>query len=106
MKHKTAKDIAFDKERARLNKQIRELESLLRTEQSEIIFLREQNKQLSSERDSLNDWVRRLLEYMDLSEDEMRKIICKEKKEIEFFEHITEMNRAFSRMGSRSFFDW
>lgn len=106
MKHKTAKDIAFDKERARLNKQIRELESLLRTEQSEIIFLREQNKQLSSERDSLNDWVRRLLEYMDLSEDEMRKIISKEKKEIEFFEHITEMNRVFSRIGSCGFFDW
>lgn len=106
MKHKTAKDIAFDKERARLNKQIRELESLLRAEQSEVIHLREQIEQLFSERESLNDWVRRLLEYMDLSEDEMRKMIDKEKKENKFLEHVNEMNRVFSRIGSRSFFDW
>ena len=108
---KSAKDIAFDKERAKFRSEIRKLETVIRRLESE-------NKEKSKEIERLqaeieckeselamkDDWIRRLLEYMDLSEDDMKKLIEKQKKETEIFENFQSIEKVFSGLFGRSYF--
>lgn len=88
---KSAKDKAFDEERAKFNKKIRELEYQVKTKELEIRSLKESHEKENAELEELRDWNRRLLEYMDLSEDEMRSIISKEKEEGAFWSVLFEI---------------
>ena len=94
MKQKqSAKDLAFEKERAKFRKKIRELEheinglklSYMQKENE----LRVANSQLSQK----EDWIRRLLEYTQLSEDDMKVIIDKEKS-------VAKVVKMFNELGS------
>lgn len=99
---KSAKDLAFDKERAKYNKRIRELELQLKEKNK---LIENQNKSIEcglEELWQLRDWVRRLLEYTELSEEDMKKLIDKEKKSAEIIEHINEVSQMFSRLGGES----
>lgn len=78
----SVKDIAFKKERSKYRKKIRELEHdilslklLINQKDNELNILRNEILQKS-------DWVRRLLEYTELSEDDMKTIISREKLEV------------------------
>lgn len=96
---KSAKDLAFDKEREKYNKRIRELESQLK-EKGKVI--KSQNESIECGQEELyrlRDWVRRLLEYTELSEEDMKKLIDKEKKSAEIIESMNEVSRMFSRFG-------
>ena len=76
---KSAKDIAFDKERFRFQKKIRELESEREAQKKQIEQLQfelHDKEVLLAEKE---DWIRRLLEYLDLPEEEMRKLIDSQK---------------------------
>lgn len=95
---KSAKDLAFDKERAKYNKRIRELESQLKEKEKIIASQNESIESGSKELYKLRDWVRRLLEYTELSEEDMKKIIDKEKKSAELVERMSDMSRMFSRL--------
>lgn len=44
-----------------------------------------------------DEWIRRLLEYMDMSEEDMRKIIQKDKTMSEFAERLSDINKMVSR---------
>lgn len=44
-----------------------------------------------------DEWIRRLLEYMDMSEEDMRKIIQKDKIMAEVSERLSDMNNMVSR---------
>lgn len=88
---KSAKDKAFDEERAKLNKRIRELESQLKTKELEIRSLKEKNEKEKEKLEEIQDWNRRLLEYMDLNESDMRIILVKEKAEGEIFSAFSKM---------------
>lgn len=44
-----------------------------------------------------DEWIRRLLEYMDMSEEDMRKIIQKDKIMAETAERLSDMNNMVSR---------
>ena len=95
---KSAKDLAFDKERARYNKQIRELESQLKEKEK---IIESQNKQIestSTELYELRDWVERLLKYTELSEEEMQRIIDKDKNSAELIERMSNVSGVFSRI--------
>lgn len=95
---KSAKDLAFDKERIKYNKMIKELESQLK-EKSKVIT--EQNEHIESlieELDNLKDWVRRLLEYTELSEGDMRKLIDKEKQSAEIIDRMSCLTNMFSNV--------
>lgn len=94
---KSAKDLAFDKERAKYNKRIRELESQLKEKDKVIASQNESIEMRSEELYRLRDWVRRLLEYTELSEDDMKKLIDKEKKSAEIVEHMSNMTKMFSK---------
>lgn len=100
---KSAKDLAFDKERAKYNKQIRELESQLKKKDGELVIQKEAVEKLNDEIIQLKDWIERLLEYTELSEDEMRAIVDKDKKSAEMTERISDMFSVFSRFGGDYF---
>ena len=92
---KSAKDIAFDKERAKYNKRIRELESQLK-EKDEII---NSQKEDLARMEQLEDWVNRLLEYTELSEDDMRNIVNKERTTAKIINDFSSMGKLFGRVG-------
>lgn len=96
---KSAKDIAFDKERAKYRKQIRELErencSLANTVMDLNGMAQKQDEKITE----LQDWIERLLEYTELSEDEMRKIIQRDKDAVDAAERLKDMEKLFSRFG-------
>lgn len=98
MNKKSAKDLAFDKERFRFQKKIRELESEREAQEKQIEQLKFElhNKEVLLE--EKDDWIRRLLEYLDLPEEEMKKIIEKQKTEAEALEHIQEFGTIFKQM--------
>lgn len=101
--NKSAKDMAFEKERAKYRKELRELESKLKHEKLEKYELKEQIEKLECERDELKEWINRLLEYTEMSEEDMRKLIQKEKSEQEVAEHINELLSIFGRFGGGYF---
>ena len=98
MKNKSAKDLAFDKERARYRKEIRELSSKVIKQRIDIDRLKRDMDLKDMELVKKDEWIHRLLEYMDMSEEDMRKIIQKDKTMAEAAEHITDINKMVSRL--------
>lgn len=99
MAHKSAKDLAFDRERLKYRKEINELKTLLKQKNIDIYEAKERASKLEIKCEELQDWVNRLLEYMDMSEEDIKKILQREKDTDEF---IKLMNRFFGL--PRSFF--
>ena len=96
-KTKSAKDLAFDKERAKYRKEIRELNSLVSKQNINIDRLKQDIDRKDMELVEKDEWIRRLLEYMDMSEEDMRKIIQKEKTMAEAAERLSDINKMVSR---------
>ena len=97
MKTKSAKDIAFDKERAKYRKEIRELNSLVIKQRIDIDKLKQDIDRKDMELLEKDEWIRRLLEYMDMSEEDMRKIIQKDKTMAEAAERLSDINKMVPR---------
>lgn len=97
MKQKqSAKDLAFDKERTKFRKKIRELEHEIKSLQLATV---QKDTELSMVRNELlqkEDCVRRLLEYAELSEGDMRAIIDKEKNKAAVMKMLGELSGIFS----------
>lgn len=97
MKQKqSAKDLAFEKERTKFRKKIRELEHEIKSLQ---LATMQKDTELSMVRNELlqkEDCVRRLLEYTELSEDDMRAIIDKEKSVATAMKMFGELGGIFS----------
>lgn len=96
-KTKSAKDIAFDKERAKYRKEIRELSSELIKQRLDIDKLKQDVDRKDMELVEKDEWIRRLLEYMNMSEEDMRKIIQKDKTMAEAAERLSDINNMVSR---------
>ena len=94
---KSAKDMAFEKERAKFRQQIRELEREVKEEKINSWKLNELIETKDKEIDELKDWISRLLEYMDLSEEEMRKIIKSEKAKADLILNMSGMSSLFGK---------
>ena len=77
--NKTAKDLAFDRERAKYGRQIRDLEDKLREKDKDMLELREQLRQAESKCESLQEWIDRLLDYTNMSEEDMKTIVQKDR---------------------------
>ena len=96
---KSAKDLAFDRERAKFRKEIRELE---RENASLSLTLTERNVEIQKadeEIRSLKDWVQRLLEYMDMPEEEMRKRIAMNGKKTKYWTRSESSGRYLGGLG-------
>ena len=96
-KTKSAKDLAFDKERAKYRKEIRELNSLVSKQNINIDRLKQDIDRKDMELAEKDEWIRRLLEYMVMSEEDMRKIIQKDKTMAEAAERLSDINNMVSR---------
>ena len=96
-KTKSAKDLAFDKERAKYRKEIRELSSQVTKQRTDIGNLKQDIKRKDTELAEKDDWIRRILEYMDISEEDMRKIIQKDKTMSEVAERLSDINKMVSK---------
>ena len=94
---KSAKDMAFEKERAKFRQRIRELEREVKEEKINSWKLNELIEAKDKEIDELKDWISRLLEYMDLSEEEMRKIIKSEKAKADLIINMSGMSSLFGK---------
>ena len=94
---KSAKDIAFDKERASFRKRIRELEREVRNKELENRELRNVISQKETEITGKDDWIRRLLEYMDLSEEDLKKVIENEKTKADICDSFKFVDKMFSK---------
>lgn len=96
---KSAKDLAFDKEREKFR---REIHRLCDENKLLVAKVKEQNEKLQKaeeENRQMKEWVDRLLEYMDMPEKEMRKRIEFEKVRDEVLDQISEIGKVFRRMG-------
>ena len=94
---KSPKDMAFEKERAKYRGQIRELEREIKDIKIEKIQLKEQLAELEQEIEGLKNWIERLLEYTELSEEDMKKIVMKDKLSAEITSQMVSINRIFEK---------
>lgn len=86
---KSAKDIAFDKERAKFRSEIRNLEHQIQCRDNKIEELTKTAEQREEELLKLNDWVERLLEYTEISKEDLKKLIDSEKEKAEVRKRIS-----------------
>lgn len=97
--NKSKKDIAFDKERTKLRKEIRELEYRISEKDKHIVELDEIIGKCNMQIQQQEDWIRRLLEYMDLPEEEMRKRIESDRVKDDILDRLNEFGQIFRRFG-------
>lgn len=99
MQNKSKKDLAFDRERAKYRKEIREKDSTIIHQLSKIYELetelREENDKIAQQQ----DWIKRLLEYMDMPEDEMKKRIQNERTKDDIIDRLGTIDKVFGRFG-------
>lgn len=98
---KSKKDIAFDKERAKYRHEINDLQRVVTKQLAEISHLSERISELEESIRQKNEWIHRLLEYTELSEEDMRKQIKKDKNVSEVLEYINDMNNLIPGFGKR-----
>lgn len=101
VKNKSAKDIAFDKERAKYRHEIRDLQRAITKQLTEISDLNKRISELEESVRQKDEWIHRLLEYTELSKEDMRKQIQKDRSVSEVLEHINDMNNLISGFGKR-----
>jgi predicted RNase H-like nuclease (RuvC/YqgF family) len=96
---KSAKDLAFDKERAKYSKQIRELESQIKEKDNEICFLKYNLDQHTAKIEQQEDWINRLLEYTEMSKEDMINLINKEKNTAKLLDNFDSISSIFKKCG-------
>lgn len=97
--NKSAKDLAFDKERAKYRHEISTLQREIKENLRYIKLLNQKILELEESIRQKDDWINRLLEYTELTEEDMRNQIQKEKSVSEVINHIQDMNSIIGRFG-------
>ena len=90
---KSAKDMAFDKERAKYRHEIRELQYQISEKEIEIKSL---NNLIEAKESKIEELIYRLLEYTELSKEDMKQFIDKEKKTVEMIENFYSIQQVFN----------
>lgn len=98
-KVKSAKDIAFDKERHRLYSGIRGLEALVAQRDRQLIELQEIIHQKDAELAEAKDWIERLLEYTEMSKEDLQLLLTSEKDKAEIQERLKTSLGILSMLG-------
>lgn len=96
MRKMSSKDIAFEKERAKYRKEIRSLEYDVSALRVAVMQKDNELNLLRNELEQKSDWIRRLLEYTELSEEDMRTIIDKEKNKAAVMKMFGELSGVIS----------
>lgn len=80
----SAKDKAFEKERVKFRKRIKELETQIKAQEQVII-------KAENQIESLKDWVERLLDYCNMTPQELETLLANEKRKNELAERLDGM---------------
>ena len=96
MTKKSAKDIAFERERCKFRSEIKTLDRELKNREKESQKLMETVRANEDKIRQQEDWIQRLLEYTELSEDEMRNLV---KKDLATAEVMDNMASAMGIIG-------
>lgn len=99
--NKSAKDLAFDKERAKYRHEISNLRHEIKGNLHKIEVLNQRISELEESIRQKDDWIFRLLEYTELSEEDMRNQIQKDRSVSEVINHIEEMSSMICGFGNR-----
>ena len=83
MNNKSAKDIAFERERTKLQRQKREVEEQLRDRDKTIKSLTDKISELENVIIQKDEWIERLLEYTELTKEDLKIKIEKDKASAE-----------------------
>lgn len=79
MSNKSAKDIAFERERMKLQRQKREAEEQIRDRDKTIKSLMDKISELENVIVQKDEWIERLLEYTELTREDLKCMIEKDK---------------------------
>ena len=101
---KSKKDLAFDKERAKYRKRIRELEDQCKQKDLEYFQQHLAYQELECKAKEQQEWIERLLEYTEMSEEDMKKIIKKEKDTAEVMERVNDLFGITQKLGLGGYF--
>ena len=93
---KTAKDIAFENERAKNLKKIRELEYLVREKEFENQQLKEVILEKEKRIEDLENRNASLLEYLDMPAEDLLKVIDRDKAAAKLLNDLLGMNKLLS----------
>lgn len=83
MNNKSAKDIAFERERMKLQRQKREAEEQIRDRDKTIKSLMDKISELENVVVQKDEWIERLLEYTELTKEDLKIKIEKDKASAE-----------------------
>lgn len=100
---KSAKDIAFEKERAKFRSEIRNLQYQIVYRDRQIKELSETISQREMELFKQEDWIRRLLEYTEMSKEDLQSLIKSEKDKAEIRERISTTLDIIGMIGGNKF---
>ena len=100
---KSAKDLAFEKERAKYRQQINELEREVRKAKIEKLEVEDKLRESEQKCEELKDWIDRLLRYTEMSEEDMKKFIEKERQSAEVMEHLDNFLSIGRKLGGTYF---
>lgn len=97
--NKSKKDLAFDKERAKFRSEIRQLKGDIQSKDLQIRELTCQIEELENKIRELQDWNERLLEYMDMPEEDMRRVLKEKSVEAEVDRILGDFGKIFRSFG-------
>ena len=100
---KSAKDIAFENERIKFRKEIRSLQYQIMNMDSQIKELNEVIFERENELRQQAEWIDRLLEYTEISKEDLQALIESEKDKAEIRERISTTLDIIGMIGGRTF---
>ena len=103
MKQSSAKDIAFEKERIKIRSKIRELTNCLNDKQKQIDELNEILREKEQVIVQQEEWIERLLEYTELSKEDLQMLIDSEKDRTEIRERLSSTLGMIGIIGGNIF---
>lgn len=98
---KSKKDLAFDKERAKYRHEIRDLQREVKENLREVEALNQKISELEESIREKDEWINRLLEYTELTEEDMKNQIQKDKSVSEVINNMEEINNMLFELEKR-----
>lgn len=95
----SAKDLAFEKERRDFRRQIKELEFAKQMRIDQVVELELYIGHLENEKQKLEDWNRRLLEFMNMEPDDLKSLLVREKEFKKFDNGLSMIKFVVNNMG-------
>lgn len=86
--NKSAKDRAFEKERVKFRREIRELSSEVNEERKEICRLYEIIREKDEQIRQKDEWIERLLAYTEMTKEDLQSLIESEKAKADVAEKL------------------